>query len=99
MAIESAWSDKQKSEYKDVVICEATITEINSNKATSQIAIKSQITEPTSSKLAPLNESVSPQSTKFNGLKIWQLALAGIAAMLFVSLVYIVALKIELLDG
>ena len=64
-------------------------TEINTNKTTSQVAIKSPITEPPIQQAsAPLNESVSPQLTKLNDLKIWQLALAGIAAMLFVFGLY-----------
>ena len=64
-------------------------TEINTNKTTSQVAIKSPITEPPIQQAsAPLNESVGPQLTKLNDLKIWQLALAGFAAMLFVFGLY-----------
>ena len=64
-------------------------TEINANKTTSQVAIKSSVIEaPVKQASAPLNESVGPQLTKLNDLKIWQLALAGIAAMLFVFGLY-----------
>ncbi|GKW53266.1 hypothetical protein NCCP2140_23190 [Pseudoalteromonas sp. NCCP-2140] len=87
---ESAWSGKAKADYKDIVITvKPTITEINANKTTSQVAIKSSVIEaPVKQASAPLNESVGPQLTKLNDLKIWQLALAGIAAMLFVFGLY-----------
>ena len=64
-------------------------TEINANKTTSQAVIKNPIIEaPVKQASPPLDESVSPQFTKLNDLKIWQLVLAGIAAMLFVFGLY-----------
>ena len=87
---ESAWSGKAKADNKDVVITvKPTITEINTNKATNQVVIKSPIIEaPVKNATAPLNDSVSQQSNKLSDLKIWQLALAGLAAMLFVFGLY-----------
>ena len=87
---ESAWSGNSKASHKDIVITvKPTITEINANKTTSQAVIKNPVIEaPVKQVSTPSNESVGPQVTKLNDLKIWQLALAGIAAMLFVFGLY-----------